>query len=196
LVQKREKRLFTFIFTYFEVPRSMSTTRIEIKTERLRLVPLSYNQLKLYLRTDYKLEENLGVKPVPRYLPEDLEEVLEEVILPAVLKTEPNHLFFTLWTLIDEEENVLIGDLCFKGKVNKMGEVEIGYGTHEPFQNRGYMTEAIRGIMDWLKNYPMVRVITAETKWENEASIRTLQKLGFRRLKESEKTCFWYIDLP
>lgn len=173
-----------------------TTTVTEIKTARLRMIPLSYSQLKMYLRSDFSLEKNLGVKSVSRYIPEDLEEVLEEIILPAVLKTEPNHLFSTLWTLIDNQENLLIGDLCFKGKVNKMGEVEIGYGTHEQFQNRGYMTEAICGMLNWLKNYPMVRVLTAETKTENAASIRTLEKLGFKFGRQSENTCYWYLNLP
>lgn len=175
----------------------MSTTTVtEIKTARLRIIPLSYSQLKMYLRSDFSLEKNLGVKLVSRFVPEDLEEVLEEIILPAVLKTEPNHLFSTLWTLIDEQENSLIGDLCFKGKVNKTGEVEIGYGTHELFQNKGYMTEAIEGMLIWLKNFPMIRVLTAETKTDNHASIRTLEKLNFKLGRQSERSCYWYLNLP
>lgn len=197
MAQKKPKRAFHLFFVILNNNVTLNTTAItEIKTPRLRIIPLSYSQLKMYLQSDFKLENSLGVRPLSRYIPEELEEVLEEIILPAVLKSEPNHLFSTLWTLINEKENVLIGDLCFKGKVNKMGEIEIGYGTHEQFQNRGYMTEAILGMLTWLKNYPMVRVVTAETKTENSASIRTLEKIGFKLGRQSENSCYWYLNLP
>lgn len=168
----------------------------EIRTERLRIIPLSYKQLKKYLQKDFSLEKELGLQHVPRYVPEDLEEVLEEVILPSVLKSEPDHLFHTLWTLIEDKANNLVGDLCFKGKPNQFGEVEIGYGVHEYYRNRGFMTEAIEGMIGWLNRYPTARVMTAETKIDNIASQRTLEKLGFRLDKETENECWWRLSLP
>jgi RimJ/RimL family protein N-acetyltransferase len=36
-----------------------------------------------------------------------------------------------------------VGSIMFKGKPDKEGKAEIGYGTHEEFQNKGCMTEAV-----------------------------------------------------
>ena len=36
----------------------------------------------------------------------------------------------------------MIGDLCMVGEPNADGEIEIGYGTYEQFQGKGFMTKS------------------------------------------------------
>lgn len=41
----------------------------------------------------------------------------------------------------------MVGDICIVGEPNASGEIEIGYGTYEEFQQKGFMTEAVGGII-------------------------------------------------
>ena len=51
-----------------------------------------------------------------------------------------------------------------------MGEIEIGYGTMHGQRRKGYMTEAVGGMIDWAKQRADVKYILAETD-ENNHSI-------------------------
>ena len=66
-----------------------------------------------------------------------------------LLTLQRTYLFSTLWTIILKEENKMVGDLCFVGEPDAEGEIEIGYGTYDEFRKRGYMTEAVNGMINW-----------------------------------------------
>ena len=85
--------------------------------------------------------------------------------------------WYAMW-IIELKNGTHIGELCFKG-LNSKGVTEIGYGISEEYQNKGYATEAVKAISEWVFNNPNVTVIEAETENENIASIRVLEKCGF-----------------
>jgi ribosomal-protein-alanine N-acetyltransferase len=60
------------------------------------------------------------------------------------------------------------------------GVVEIGYSVLPGFQRRGYATELMTAVVDWLELDERVHHITAETAADNVASRRLLARLGFR----------------
>ena len=70
--------------------------RLVLETERLLIIPLSYEQLLNYIKLDNSLEKSLGLHPLARILPDELKEALEESILPHVADQEKNYLFSTL----------------------------------------------------------------------------------------------------
>lgn len=164
-----------------------------IETERLRLLPLNHRQLVYYLRKDKALEEELGLTPSPRELSRELAEALAISIVPNVADPKKNHLFFTLWTIITKAGNQMVGDLCFKGDPNGAGEIEIGYGTYPTFQRKGYMSEAVGGIVQWAFRQPRVKAVVAETDKSNTASIRILQRNGFSIYKETDLFLYWRV---
>jgi ribosomal-protein-alanine N-acetyltransferase len=164
-----------------------------LETERLLIRPLSYNQLREYTELNNRLEQSLGLNSFTRTLPDELKEALEQVILPQVAASD-NHLYATLWTIIDKERKLMVGDLCFKGAPNAQGEVEIGYGTYDSFQGRGFMTEAIGAIAQWALKQPEVRAILAETDINNISSHRTLSKNSFKVYKKVENMIWWRLD--
>ncbi|HMQ63348.1 MAG TPA: GNAT family N-acetyltransferase [Flavilitoribacter sp.] len=165
-----------------------------LETERLLIRPLSYHQLCLYIRPDLALERDLGVKPHPRTVPDELTEALEQLILPGVAQAGDNYLFSTLWTIIDRHEQVMTGDLCFKGPPGEQGEIEVGYGTYPDFQNKGYMTEALGAVVNWAMHQPGVTAVLAETEKENLPSHRTLSKNGFTACREVDQMIWWRLD--
>jgi len=99
-----------------------------IETERLTLMPLTYEQLLKYIKADNSLEIELKLNKTSRTIPPELKEALEVAIIPNVADFNKNYLYSTLWTLILKEQNKMVGDLCFMGEPNIDGEIEIGYG--------------------------------------------------------------------
>ena len=162
-----------------------------IETEKLYLKPLTYTQLLLYVQEEPLLEQELQVKPTSRTISPELKEALETSILPNVKDEHKNYLYYTLWTIIAKHENTMVGDLCFIGEPNADGAVEIGYGTYEAFQGKGYMTEAVSGIMQWAKTQPNIKTILASTEKSNVASSNVLKKNKFKQIGETETLYHW-----
>lgn len=90
-----------------------------------------------------------------------------------------NILFFTIWIIIEKSKSSIIGGICFHGKPDENGEVEIGYGIDEEFRNQGYMTETIHSILNRLKSNKEIISIKAETNIENVSYTKVLEKNNF-----------------
>ncbi len=166
-----------------------------IETERLILKPLTYGQLVKYIKCDNSLETELNLNETSRVISPALKEALEQTILPNVADTNKNYLFSTLWTAISKTENKMIGDLCIVGEPNADGEIEIGYGTYEEFQRKGYMTEFVTGMIVWAKTQPMVQSIIASTDKTNAASFKVLKNNNFIKIGETETLFNWQLKL-
>ena len=166
-----------------------------IETERLILRPLTYEQLKKYIRLDNSLESELNLNATLRTISPELKEALEQTILPNVADTSKNYLFSTLWTIISKDEGKMVGDLCFVGEPNTEGEIEIGYGTYEEFRKRGFMTEAVAGIIRWAEKQPNIRSIIASTDKSNIDSYSILERNSFIKSGETESLYNWRLIL-
>ncbi len=166
-----------------------------IETERLTLLPLSYEQLIKYIKCDHSLEEELNLQFTNRIISHELVEAFETNILPNVADSTKNYLYHTLWTAIDKVEKKMVGDICIVGEPNAKGEIEIGYGTYLEFQNKGYMTEIVGGIIAWAKTQPKVKAIIADTKKSNLASYKVLRKNNFIRISETDSLLNWQLRL-
>ena len=87
--------------------------------------------------------------------------------------------WYAIWNIeLNDESKTEVGNLSFMG-LGEDGVVEIGYGTNEGFEGRGYMTEAVSAVVQWAAAQPDVRRIEAETDDDNLASQRVLIKAGF-----------------
>ena len=164
-----------------------------IETERLILKPLTYDQLVKYTKADNSLEEELALNKTSRTISPELKEAFEQTILPNVADKTNNYLYSTLWTAISKTENKMVGDLCIVGEPNANGEIEIGYGTYEEFQNKGFMTEIVSGIIVWTKTQPLVKAIIASTDKTNKASFKVLEKNNFLKSGETETLFHWKL---
>lgn len=85
--------------------------------------------------------------------------------------------WYAIW-MIELKDGTHIGELCFKG-LSADGIAEIGYGISEEYQNKGYATEAVKGVLEWAFSRPEVTAVEAETDPDNTASKRVLEKCGF-----------------
>lgn len=89
-------------------------------------------------------------------------------------------------TVIDRAEGVAVGQIGTKGQPDAAGDIEIGYGINPSYWNRGYASEAVGALVEFLLDQPTVRRVLAETRTDNAASIRVLEKIGFARIGERE----------
>jgi GrpB-like predicted nucleotidyltransferase (UPF0157 family)/RimJ/RimL family protein N-acetyltransferase len=162
-----------------------------IATERLYLLPLSQARLRTCLENRLQLAQELGVHladelfggPVPRAIRMKLGKMAD---LP-----EADHLWVTYWLIVPQEKLTGAGLVGFKGYPNEEGEAEIGYGMFAPFQNQGYMTEAVAALLDWALARPECTAVIAETAVTNQPSIRVLQKVGMIKTGEKDGHFYW-----
>jgi [ribosomal protein S5]-alanine N-acetyltransferase len=163
----------------------------QLETPRLTLLALNLKQLETYTsdlpalckELDIPILGDPGQPDVARAIRLKLE------IMQSLPETERP--WVTYWLIILRQERVGAGLLGFKGQPDDLGQVEIGYGMDGGYQNKGYMTEAVRSLAGWAFQQPTCRTITAEVYHGNNASIRVLQKLGARLVnRDSEKALY------
>ena len=166
-----------------------------IETDRLIIQPLTYNQLVKYTKCDNSLEKELNLNKTSRTISPALKEAFEQTILPNVADKTKNYLYSTLWTAILKSDKKMIGDLCIVGEPNTHGEIEIGYGTYDEFQGKGFMTEIVGAIIEWAKTQQIVKAIIASTDKTNTASFRVLEKNNFIKIGETDSSLNWKLEL-
>lgn len=162
-----------------------------VENDLLVLTPLTNEQLQLYVLNDGSLERHLGVGYSPKKINSDLQDGLHRHFLPLVEKHPEDFYYYTLWSIVLKKENVLVGDICFKGPPDEQGQVEIGYGTYDRYQNKGIMTEAVRLLLSWCQTCPEIKTVLAETETGNTASEKILLKTGFTLYHQGRDNSWW-----
>lgn len=159
-----------------------------IETNRLLLLPYTYELVDATLKGRNELETILGYKvseewPSPQYA--KLIEMKHEKLQKA-----PGQ---SIWSriVIEKESGMLIGEIGCKGGPDEKGEVEIGYGMVSHSRNKGYATELVTGLTKWLFNRPEVTKVKAECLETNPASARVLQKSGFLKTAQRDGMIYW-----
>jgi len=166
-----------------------------IRTERLNLLPLSLEQLNLYLTDPKALERALRL-PVSRAIVTDrVQRAIRMKIAKMTEATQEIHAWYTYWLIVIAEASFGAGLAGFKGYPGSQGEVEIGYGIDPAYQGKGYMTEAVRALIDWAFQEPDCKsIIAPETQISNVASNRVLEKVGMHIYHETDVALYWRID--
>jgi ribosomal-protein-alanine N-acetyltransferase len=165
-----------------------------IAAERLHLLALTADQLRLYLVQPDQLERELDLRPglTPP------EPALRRAIgLKLVAMGEVKKRLWpwsTYWLLMIAAEQTAAGLAGFKGAPDDSGQVEIGYGVEPVFRRLGYATEAVAALVDWAFSWPDCQTVIARTPATNEASMTVLRRVGFRQAGVEEETLLWQIN--
>lgn len=160
-------------------------------SSRLQLLALDLVQLQL-LQTDERiLLETLQLHPSPIEVhPADFmpafEEALAHFVIPQVSRHPVDYPWFTHWLIIHRQERRLIGGIGLSGLPDEAGETMVGYFIDHRYERRGYASEALRGLLDWMAPEPSLRTVIATIPVGHEASKRVLLKNGFREDGEAE----------
>jgi RimJ/RimL family protein N-acetyltransferase len=162
-----------------------------IETNRLELIPLPPNALKLCVENIAELEKEMNCS----YQGEPLEGYLLAIIksqLDLVQRDPDNYIWHSIWLLIRNTDRVVIGSAAFKNTPDVDMEVEIGYGLGKAFEHNGYMTEAVKAMCDWALMQGTIAHVIAETYLNGFASQRILKRCGFKEVRR-EKTIWWRL---
>ncbi len=163
------------------ITKTAMTTLFTPRLE-LRPVTLAFVEAVLADRRD-EVARLCGAKLPPAWPGRALIERAFSASIEAIQK-DPEHRLWGDRILLTREghgERRLVGSVVFHGSPRDGGVVEVGYGVEDASQGQGFATEATRVQVDWALTQPGVRRIEATTPPWHQASVRVLEKAGFRR---------------
>ncbi|SQC58891.1 Uncharacterised protein [Listeria newyorkensis] len=157
----------------------------KLETERLLLVEYSLEWIEATIAGVDELERVSGYE-----VSRDWPGIDFFFYLPYVLESVKKEPEMTKWThlIVLKEENKVIGEIGGQGKPEETGEIELGYSIVPAYQNNGYVTEALGGLLVWLKQQPEIKRIFARSFESNPHSIQVLRKSGFLYQPKYDKT--------
>jgi RimJ/RimL family protein N-acetyltransferase len=88
---------------------------------------------------------------------------------------------FFAYVIVRLPDGTAVGDAGFHGPPGEDGEVEIGYALVPSARGSGLAGEATRLLVEWAREQPGVRAVTARVEPSNTPSRRLLERLGFAR---------------
>ena len=155
-------------------------------TERIELRPLPALAAAALPEDREEASRTLGATLATAWPQADLLDVLR---LQAAASPETE--CFGVWVMIERGSGSVVGDIGFIGPPDDAGSIEIGYSVIPDRRRRGYATEAAVAIVEWAFSQPGVEVALAGCDSDNTPSIRTLERLGFRRIGEANGQIRW-----
>lgn len=81
-----------------------------------------------------------------------------------------------------------------KGYPNENGEVIVGYGIEDNYRNRGFATEALKGLIEWIFENPKALFVIGDTEKANIPSHKVLENAGAIKYKETDELIWWKIE--
>ncbi len=166
---------------------------MHIQTARLNIRPLTRQELELYFAGNNLFEQAQGLTACNRELNEDIKHLIRHFYLPALLSVKTSqYVYYTVWIVVDRATRQIVAEFGFKGAPVRHS-VEIGYDTFPAFRQKGYISEAISGVIEWLKGVAEVAQLTAETHHANTASIKVLARCRFSYSHSDKTMLYWKI---
>ena len=161
-----------------------------IESPRLRLIPLTNEQLQLHIDDHSHLQKTLGLLPqdleMESFFQAEMDDAMVTYWLPQTSAHESDYQWFTNWLIVLRAENRCVGGIGLAGLPNEKGETEIGYGMDERYRGRGIAVEALNCLVEWAFEHPHLTAIIAHTPADLLNSQRVLEKTDFELIKEEE----------
>jgi ribosomal-protein-alanine N-acetyltransferase len=163
-----------------------------IRTERLALIPCSLAIAEAFADGGRRLAAaGLPVRIPPAWPGPDLLDYLP--VYAKMLKNDPSVATWGIWLMIEPAEQMVIGDLGFKGAPDEHGAVEIGYSILPAYRRQGLTFEAVQALVHWAFTEQGVKAVHAECLADNLASVRILEKLGMQRSEPEGEMLKWLL---
>ena len=171
---------------------------MELFTKRLRLLPLTLEQLQLLHQHRYLLEESLGLSPAPLQMIPDMRVEFQEAIhdwIEQVATHPEDYPWHTNWEIILLEENRSVGGISLTyDPLLHPERVITGYIVDQAYQQRGIATESLRKLLQWIFSHEHIQTVAARTPHDNTASQRVLRKNYFRLMDQGDESLLWELD--
>ncbi len=162
-----------------------------LKTQRLSIHPFEDKDQETMIRllTDRKIKETYMI---PDF--DCVEKVIRLFLRYKDLSHDDSRVVAGIY--LDQQLIGFLNDTGIEGKC-----IELGYVIDPAFHNQGYMTEALRAVIDHLFVRGFEQII-AGAFTRNPASLRVMEKCGMKRLNKDgsveyrgkiEPCCYYHI---
>lgn len=156
---------------------------LNVRTERLCIIALDHELLKLYHEQPHALLQLLQLKPslplIGSSFKAQMDVAMKERWLLDTLAYPDLYPWYTNWLIVHTEDKLVLGTIGLGGYPNDHGETIIGYMVGDQYTGKGYATEALISMSNWAFALSALQVIKADTSLSNLASQRVLAKAGF-----------------
>lgn len=163
-----------------------------IETQRLLIVPMTFEFVSKILDDDITVYKEFGIKPIDEWPNIDIREIMP--ILKDKLSSKPIPDGFEAWLFVDKSDNSIVGDGGFKGPPDENGVIDIGYGIIESRRRQGFAYEAVTALIKWGFSHNNVKAITADCLKNNTASINLLKKLGMVEIRQEDELIYFALN--
>ncbi len=166
---------------------------MKLETNRLIIRPITIDDRSeiFNYRRDKETNKYQG------WIPENLEDVEVFIRKTSAQINEPNTWFQVV--IIDKETQGIVGDIGIHFMDSDSKQVEIGCTLNKDFQNKGFATESLKKVIDYLFNELNKHRIIASIDPNNTNSIRLVERIGFRKEAHFVESLFingkWADDL-
>jgi RimJ/RimL family protein N-acetyltransferase len=145
----------------------------------------------------YSYRSDFTANKYQGWLPGSVEDVCEYIKnMPSTIDVADK--WFQL-AIVSVNENRLIGDIGIRFTGHDRMQAEIGCTLHKDFQGKGYATEALKTIVNYLFRTLKKHRIIASVDPRNTASIRLIERTGFKKEAHFEESYFlhgeWADDM-
>jgi RimJ/RimL family protein N-acetyltransferase len=164
-----------------------ASLKLDSKRLTLRAINLGDSKEIFHYRSDSKTNKYQGW--IPKSI-DDVNDFINNKVSPIIDK---NGTWFQLVIIISQNEK-LIGDigLHFFDKENK--QVEIGCTLSKDYHGKGYATEALFKVIDYLFNTLQKHRIIASIDPRNKDSIKLFNRLNFRQEAHFKESILVYDE--
>ena len=172
----------------------MNNNNLELRTERLTLRPVTTTDADAILayRSDAVTNKYQG------WIPETIEEVIDFINNKVSSTINIADSWFQ-FVIITSDDNLVIGDLGVHFIDEEGFQAEIGCTLRKDQQGKGYATESLSTLIDYLFQSLDKHRIVASIDPRNLSSIKMLERLKFRKEAHFKKSLLingeWVDDM-
>lgn len=155
---------------------------MNFETPRLTIRDFQAEDLTLLtpLRADHDLARFMDFNP-------ETPERTQEWLLASIGHNQSVPRFSHHSAIILRDQNILIGWIAVghpENEQNAIAERAFGYALGKDFWGKGFMTEAVRGLLRFCFEELKVKSVSAQCSKDNVASSKVLQKAGMEFVRE------------
>jgi RimJ/RimL family protein N-acetyltransferase len=166
---------------------------MKLETKRLIIRPIETRDKQAV----FEYRSNKDANKFQGWIPSSIEDV-EEFISKVSNKINIAKTWFQ-FVIIEKDSRKLIGDLGIHFFDDENQQVELGCTINKEYQNRGYATESLKTVIDYLFEDLNKHRIIASIDPDNQNSIMLMEKLEFRKEAHFVESLFlngkWHDDV-